>query len=61
MVKTVTYWSTLMAKAAAVGKAREAGAPPEEIAALEADLKAYEKACNEADEMVLDQLRKGDL
>lgn len=61
MITTVTYTSTLMAKAAALGKARAAGAPEEEVKALEEDLKAYERLCLESDTMMLDSLRRGDL
>lgn len=52
-IKVVTFSSTLMHKAKAVGKAKKAG-DPEAIAEAEADLKAYETLCLEADEMRID-------
>lgn len=52
-VKTVTFSSTLMHKARAVGKAKLSG-DPEEIAKAEAALKEYEDLVRESDEFQID-------
>lgn len=52
-VKIVTFSSTLMHYAKAVGKARMHGTP-EELAAAEKQLKDYEELCLKADEMRID-------
>lgn len=52
-IKTVTFASTLMHKARAVGQAKLAG-DPEEIAKAEAALKEYEALVLSSDEMMLD-------
>lgn len=52
-LKVVTFTSTLMHKAKAVGRAKLAG-DPEELARAEADLKAYEELVLASDEMRID-------
>lgn len=52
-LKTVTFASTLMHKAKAVGRAKLAG-DPEELARAEADLAEYEALVLECDEMQID-------
>lgn len=52
-VKVVTFSSTLMHKAKAVGRAKLAG-DPEALAKAEADLAEYEALCLMADEMQMD-------
>lgn len=51
-VEIVTYWGTLVARAAAVGAARESG-DAEAIAKAQADLEAYEEAMKASDRIVL--------
>lgn len=52
-VTLVTFTSTLMAKAAAVGRARRSG-DPDALAGAERDLQAYEQLCLKAERMILD-------
>jgi hypothetical protein len=52
-IKVVTFASTLMHKAKAVGRAKIDG-DPEEIAKAEAALKEYEDLVLRSDEMLLD-------
>lgn len=59
-MKTVAYWSTLMALARELGRARSHGSASD-IEAAEVRLAAYERAVIGADELHLDSCRLRDL